>query len=870
MAEESHQNSSHWPISILSSIAALFNMALPLFLVRLLSPEEVGTFKIFFLYLLVMPTITLSVGLTNGLAYWSGRGKQGHEAIRQISFVLLLLAVLATGLSWLLREPIVLALGWSADVFLVFTLALFAYISSLFFEEAAICRGRIWLGAIFYSGFELLRTICMILTAYIYRDLYAVFVVFTSVIWIKAIAGYLIGFNLGLVGFTLDSATLKALARYALPVALAGLLSIPVNYADQLILSTYITADQFALYTIGCLAIPPIIILEHSATRVLIPQMSAAFAIDQPQQAALLYRKTVEQLGFLIVPAVFGLVVFAQPIIKLLFTEQYSAAAVYLQLFAVNYLMLVFPNDVVPRARGEGGWILRNFTIFSAIALLLCLFMVKLYGALGALVAILLARAAMRFYGVLYIRSSTLLKFGDYLPLVSLRRFFTVAIVLSVIVYVLRSLFSSKLDWFLVCAPLFAFLYFATFFVWKGQLLRVDQKKPAVLIISQYLRIGGLERMILSLATELQERGWPVIIFCYDGVEFEGNLGVIPEFEKRGIKVVGIQKKRGFSCYVVWRLFLLILKNNIEVIHTHDLGALIYGSLVKLFIPIKVQLVHTQHSWVYIKRRPRDYWYQKKFSHFANQLVAVSSGNLQGFVELGFRADQISLIENGIEVPATFPDNSSKLSLREVFLKQQLSPEQRSLLTPYINDTWILYLARFDTVKGQGNALNLWARIDADVRKQAVLIFVGPGRTLPYYRQFTKMYQQSPQRDRLLLPGETNVPSEWLRVSDLYLSCSEFEGLPLGPLEALASGTPALVSDIAGHGFLREVTTQFSLNDLDVGARRLERLIDTITSNEDRLIVDLERGYRWVCENYSVSRMAEQYEQLYWRLVGRR
>lgn len=867
MSAETEQRTSHWPISILSSIAALFNMALPLFLVRLLTPEEVGVFKIFFLYLLVMPTVSLSVGLTNGLAYWSGRGQQGQEAVKQTALLLLLLALTVSCLGWALRAPLIAAFGWSEAVFSVFLLSIFAFICSLFFEEAAICRGRIWLGAIFYSGFELLRTVAMVVTAYIYRDLLAVFAVFALIISIKAVIGYLLGFKLGLVGLALDRKTLWALARYALPVALAGLLSIPVNYADQLILSTYVSADQFALYTIGCLAIPPIMILEHSATRVLIPQMSEAFAAADPWRAAQLYRKTVQQLAFLIIPAVFGLFVFAQPIIDLLFTDQYSLAAGYLQLFAFNYLMLIFPNDVVPRARGEGGWILKNFTIFSVLALIFCLLMVREFGAFGALAAILLARGAMRVYGVLYIRTSTGLEFKDYLPLAALGRFFLVALLLSLLSFALAPIFASQLIWLLLCAPLFALLYLATFFVWKNRPVRVGSDKPALLIISQYLRIGGLERMILSLATNLKRKGWMVIVFCYDGVEFEGNRGVIPEFEKEGIQVIGLQKKSGFSWYVVWRLIGLIIRNNIELVHTHDLGALIYGSFAKLFSPLRVRLVHTQHSWVYIRRRLRDCWYQKKFSIFADQLVAVSEGNRAGFGEVGINTERVVVIENGVEVPKCPDVKIDKRTVKESFLQQEKESTQ-SQLAPYLNDVWILYLARFDQVKGQGHALEIWSRLSVAARKKAVLLFVGPGKTLSYFKKFCALRDNSPDSERLLIPGETNSPAKWQCASDLFLSCSEFEGLPLGPLEAMANGVPALISEIRGHAFLHGRCRHFKLDDLEGAADQLEQLIVAVDKGERRLANDLLLAYQWVAENYSVERMTVQYEKLYLKLAG--
>jgi hypothetical protein len=73
---------SHWPISILSSASAILNMFVPLILVRILSPDDVGVFKIFFLYALMTPSISFTSGFCSGLGYWAGQGEIGRRAIR--------------------------------------------------------------------------------------------------------------------------------------------------------------------------------------------------------------------------------------------------------------------------------------------------------------------------------------------------------------------------------------------------------------------------------------------------------------------------------------------------------------------------------------------------------------------------------------------------------------------------------------------------------------------------------------------------------------------------------------------------------------------------------------------------------------------
>ena len=64
--------SSHWPISICSFVSAIASLLIPILLVRVLSAEEVGFYKVFFLYMALSPVFFGITGLQNGLCYFSG------------------------------------------------------------------------------------------------------------------------------------------------------------------------------------------------------------------------------------------------------------------------------------------------------------------------------------------------------------------------------------------------------------------------------------------------------------------------------------------------------------------------------------------------------------------------------------------------------------------------------------------------------------------------------------------------------------------------------------------------------------------------------------------------------------------------------
>ncbi len=70
--------------------------------------------------------------------------------------------------------------------------------------------------------------------------------------------------------------------------------------------------------------------------------------------------------------------------------------------------------------------------------------------------------------------------------------------------------------------------------------------------------------------------------------------------------------------------------------------------------------------------------------------------------------------------------------------------------------------------------------------------------------------------------GTTHRPELWLTSSDLALSCSEFEGMPLGPIEAAGAGLPMVLSEIPGHAVVKDASLQFPLGDHSEGARLVE------------------------------------------------
>ena len=666
---------SHWPLSLLGGSVSLLNLLLPLVLVRLLTPTEVGHYKIFFLYLVLAPWFCLTAGVTNGLGHWAGREGQRLAAFRTSWTLLLSVAGIALIAGQLLEPRIADHLEWSHFEAELFVWGAFVTILASFYEEASISSGAIWRGALFSSGFELVRNLTILLAAFIFRRVEAVFAAHVAIVTVKAATGAYLGWRAGFQRLALRGGDRRAVLAYALPVSLSAAFAILTNYTDQLVLSEVLPASEFAIYALGCLVVPPLFIFEQSVNKVMIPRLSRAFADGRGDDARRLYREGISELSWIMIPAAAGLSLFAEPIVSLLFTAKYIEAAKFLRFYAFVYVIYQLPYDVVARARGNGGWILRQLAFFSMLTLFSGYFAAKSFGAMGALLAALASQLALRMTAMRGSARNEGWKLRHTLPFGDWSRYAFFAAAGSIVAWGLKDLMGGGLGWFIGGGALFTVIYMlgtvSTFIRRRAE----SAERPTVLLLTQYLGLGGLERMILNLGRGLQQTGrWEPVTLVYD--EIEGAATLHGEFTRSGIPVVTLQKRGGISLLVVALVVREIFRRRVAVVHSHDLGALIYGVLAKFATLGAVRVVHTQHSFIHLDKAEggRYRLYERFFSLFADRLSTVSEGLRAQYPSVGVATDSVGVIPNGVEFPGEPPATAeARLAERRAQLASQVS-----------------------------------------------------------------------------------------------------------------------------------------------------------------------------------------------------
>jgi len=371
---------------------------------------------------------------------------------------------------------------------------------------------------------------------------------------------------------------------------------------------------------------------------------------------------------------------------------------------------------------------------------------------------------------------------------------------------------------------------------------------PKVLILTQSLGMGGLEKTLVKLAAGLAKRASFVPeIYAYD--QDPDTSPWRDEIRASGFKLTALLKDPGFSWKVVKALKEKIRDEDIRIVHTHDLNALLYGALVK-WSGAKIALVHTQHTFLHLNKLKHRI-YERIFPRATDLIVCPSSSLAKIYEQHGFRNTKI--VRNGIEnLERRFSRDA-----REAWLAQGVAGGEAlaawKRLQESVKKRWVLVLGRVHSGKGQENFLQLWSQLNPDFRKDTRVLMVGPANEAAYLEKLKSLSKTLPDAENILWVGATGRPLQWMVMSDVFVSLSDFEGMPLAPTEAYLSGLPLVLSDIPGHLDLKLPGTAFISRD-DATALEAEILKARAPSENE-----LSRVRR----NFSMDTMIEGYEDAY-------
>lgn len=286
---------------------------------------------------------------------------------------------------------------------------------------------------------------------------------------------------------------------------------------------------------------------------------------------------------------------------------------------------------------------------------------------------------------------------------------------------------------------------------------------------------GGAERQLVDLALALKEKGWEVAVLCMVKPEkFQDKLKAASiscfsaEMARSKTSLFGIVK-----LYKVIRYFqptCLISFNY----HPNVLGNLL-GRIAE--VPFVVTSVRNEK----FGRSIRDYLL--KYSTYFSSAIVVNSDNVaQKLIERKvLNESKVSVIPNGVILNG---DQDSGVDSAAI----------RSKLGIFSDEFFWLAVGSFKKSKDYPILLEAFSRLSQNYSKVKLSI-IGQGLL---EEEIARLVSQYTLEKKVTLLGSRDDVKNFMKAADAFVLSSAWEGMPNVLLEALASGTPVVATNVGG------------------------------------------------------------------------
>ena len=363
-----------------------------------------------------------------------------------------------------------------------------------------------------------------------------------------------------------------------------------------------------------------------------------------------------------------------------------------------------------------------------------------------------------------------------------------------------------------------------------------------VLHLVDSLEPGGMENGVVNLVRGL-DPGFEGHVACLRRRGAFAERLPVPE------RVAALGKGNGFSPAVVLRLFLRLQKLRPAVLHTHNLGPLIYATLATLggrLCPI----AHGEHSLLTADEKSlRRLRQRRRLFGQCRTVHTVAPQVRDELVALHCQHRDLRVIANGVDTRRFAPGDRAAA-------RRQLSlPEEGS---------FIGIVGRFGPYKGHAVLLEAFAQFSTQ-RPDAHLLIVGAGG--PRETAIREQAASHPAAARIHFTGLLDDPVPAYCALDLLALPSTNEGMANAALEAMACGIPVLGNPGCGHEFFIESGHDGALADLrtaDALAGELQRWL----AQPDCLARLGAQAREKVAARFSLETMMSAYAALYRATAG--
>ena len=310
-------------------------------------------------------------------------------------------------------------------------------------------------------------------------------------------------------------------------------------------------------------------------------------------------------------------------------------------------------------------------------------------------------------------------------------------------------------------------------------------------------------------------------------------------------RIIEIPHRR-LSPSALARMFRAVRECKIDIIHSHGKGGGVYGRLVGLASGRRV--IYTSHGMNPVAKdgqwyRDSDVWLDMILGKITDATICVSEGEKAEIVGQHIsKPDKLTVIENGV---------SNGLPRKHVD-----APDAPLKLVA---------VSRFDPQKNPDELLELvkiLSRRDVPGGFHLTVLGDGAGRV-----DFERGLDAGSLSEYVTMTGSVADARKVFRQSDMRVSTSVWEGMPLALLEAMSEGLPVVASDVVGNRDVVEDGKSGFLYPLGQPKAAADSVLLLADASVRQGFGDAGRSL--VAAKHSVAHMANQTLKVYHKVLQR-
>jgi len=289
------------------------------------------------------------------------------------------------------------------------------------------------------------------------------------------------------------------------------------------------------------------------------------------------------------------------------------------------------------------------------------------------------------------------------------------------------------------------------------------------------LQVGGAQKLLITFAHETKTRNINMSILS---LEQPNDSPVAQELKKLDVNITFFPGRGLFDQKRIRNITRFLQHSNFDILHTHLTYSNILGAICgkQASIPV-VATIHSASHEPGFRNLLKNQLETLALRYGVARVHAV--GRLVGDAnESRVSSNKLYVIPNAVPKPVPIPRATRTI------LRNEISGDNSRPI--------LIYVGRMVNYKGCGDLISAFAIVHKK-HPSAVLIMVGEGMSV---HELKKQVDALMLNDHVIFLGLRDDVSRLLAASDIFVSGSHLEGLPLAVLEGMMSGLPIVATDV--------------------------------------------------------------------------